>query len=56
MTTFHIMMLVITAFWVPIATGLIKWLWSVEDRLSDFDSRLRIIEHVDIRKTQNASH
>ena len=54
MSAFHIMFLTITAFWVPIATGLIKWLWSVEDRLNSFDRRLEIIEHD--KKTQSANH
>ena len=40
MTTFHILMLVITIFWVPIASGLIRWLWTVEDRLAKQDKRL----------------
>ena len=41
MTTFHILMLVITIFWVPIASGLIRWLWTVEDRLSSQGERLK---------------
>ena len=40
MTTFHILMLVITIFWVPIASGLIRWLWTVEDRLAKHGERL----------------
>ena len=40
MTTFHILMLVITIFWVPIASGLIRWLWTVEDRLARQGERL----------------
>lgn len=40
MSTFHVLMLVITIFWVPIASGLIRWLWTVEDRLAKQGERL----------------
>ena len=56
MTTFHVLMLIITAFWVPIASGLLKWLWSMEDRLNNFESRLKVIENERLGKAQVLNH
>ena len=56
MTTFHVLLLIITGFWVPIATGLLKWLWSMEERLNGFQSRLKVIEDERVRKAKVLIH
>ena len=46
MSLFHLLMLLITAIWLPVATGLYHWLSAIEERLNLLALKIARIESI----------